>query len=172
MKLIWKSIRKRSHFLFVIFCLLSFWLLPCGTTFAAVTSEEENTPLIMMQQETRNKLLTLLTEQQNDLMTLKVQLSMLEKSGTVSQQKLAVVANQLRQAQKKSDELQTALINANQSLKSARAEIGKLQQSLAALQVQVKALQTENKQLKRENKLLKFSMLVAGSGLVCYMANH
>lgn len=114
----------------------------------------------------------LLTEQQNDLMTLKVQLSMLEKSGTVSQQKLTAAANQLRQAQKKSDELQTALINTNQSLKSARAEIGKLQQSLAALQVQVKALQAENKQLKRENKLLRFSLLVAGSGLVCYMVSQ
>lgn len=151
---------------------MSFWLLPCGTTFATAASAEKNTPLIMMQQETRNKLLTLLTEQQNDLTTLKMQLSMLETSGTVSQQKLAAAANQLRQAQKKSDELQTALINANQSLKSARTEIGELRQSLAALQVQVKALQTENKQLKRENKLLKFSLLVAGSGLVCYMANH
>ncbi len=114
----------------------------------------------------------LLTEQQNDLTTLKMQLSMLEKSGTVSQQKLAATANQLQKAQKKSDELQTALMNVNQSLKSARAEIGKLQQSLAVLQVQVKALQTENKQLKRENKLLKFSLLVAGGGLVCYMASQ
>lgn len=170
--MIWKSIRKRSYFLFVIYCLLSFWLLPCGTTFAAATSVEKNTPLIMMQQETRSKLLTLLTEQQNDLMTLKVQLSMLEKSGTVSQRKLAAAANQLQKAQKKSDELQTALINANQSLQSARTEIGKLQQSLAALQVQVKALQAENKQLKRENKLLRLSLLVAGSGLVCHIVSQ
>ncbi len=126
----------------------------------------------MMQSETRSKLLKLLMEQQTDLIALKLKLNTLKESGTVSQKQLLTAADQLQEAQKKSDELQAALMTANQSLTDAKAEIEKLQKSLAALQVQVKALQTENSRLKRQNKLLRFSLILAGGGLVCYMASH
>lgn len=167
--MIWNFRKKKLSLSFAICCLFAFLLLPCGFVSVEATSTVQPHQQIMMQQETRSKLLRLLAEQQTDLTMLKMKLTELKESGTASQQRLTAAADQLQKAQLKLDELQQALTNAKQSLNDATVEIEKLQKSLAALQVQVKALQKENSRLKRQNKLLQFSLILAGSGLV-YMA--